>query len=119
MFYILIFTCIHCILLCTFLTVSMCVCHVEIKRYLLTYLLTYLLMVLTGLPLRSYGPLYTSLVHISVSFSSVCAIFTVVSVRQIDPVYLFLTAIYYVKFPRNRCKNAVKDVKPNPVKRNG
>ena len=39
MFYILVFTRIHCILL-YFVTVSMCVCNVEIKRYLFTYLLT-------------------------------------------------------------------------------
>jgi len=35
MFYILVFTRIHCILL-YFFTVSMCVCHGEIKRYLVT-----------------------------------------------------------------------------------
>jgi len=31
------------ILLCTFVTVAMCDCHVVIKRYLLACLLTYLL----------------------------------------------------------------------------
>jgi len=42
MFYISILIRIHCILLCNFVTVSMCVCHVDIKRYLLTYLFTYI-----------------------------------------------------------------------------
>jgi len=31
------------IVLCTFVTIAMCDCHVVIKRYLLTILLTYLL----------------------------------------------------------------------------
>ena len=38
MFYILVFTLIHCILL-YFVAVAMCVCRVDIERYLLTYLL--------------------------------------------------------------------------------